>query len=89
MHDPYAKQKLLDSPAELRNGNRAGSLACFSTRFALEFNMDGTARDITHTQPNTGRRAHDVVHWFDDRIRETGLKKSYAASARRKWRMNF
>ena len=46
----YAKQKLLNGPTVLRNGNRAGSLACLSIRFALEFNMefnmDGTARDI-------------------------------------------
>ena len=46
----YAKQKLLNGPNELRNGNRTGSLACLSTRFALEFDMDGTARDVTHAQ---------------------------------------
>ena len=46
----YAKQKLLDGPTELRNGNRAGSLACLSIRFALEFNADETARDVTFTQ---------------------------------------
>jgi hypothetical protein len=46
----YVKQKLLDGPTELRNDNRAGSLACLSTRFALEFNMDGTARDVTYAQ---------------------------------------
>jgi len=45
----YVKQKLLDGPTELRNGNWTGSLACLSTRFALEFNMDGTARDVTYT----------------------------------------
>jgi hypothetical protein len=27
-----------------------GALACLSTRFALEFNMDGTARDVTRAQ---------------------------------------
>ncbi|KAN0102363.1 hypothetical protein V8E52_012017 [Russula decolorans] len=46
----YAKQKLLNGPSELRNGNWAGSLACLSIRFALEFNMDGTARDVTFAQ---------------------------------------
>ncbi|KAF8491845.1 hypothetical protein F5888DRAFT_1892004 [Russula emetica] len=46
----YAKQKLLDGPNELRDGNWAGSLACLSIRFALEFNMDGTARDVTFAQ---------------------------------------
>jgi hypothetical protein len=46
----YAKQKPLNGPSELRNGNWAGSLACLSIRFALEFNMDETARDITFTQ---------------------------------------
>jgi hypothetical protein len=40
----YAKQKPLNGPSELRNGNWAGSLACLSIRFALEFNMDETAR---------------------------------------------
>jgi len=34
----------------LSNGNWTGSLACLSTRFAPEFNMDGTARDITFAQ---------------------------------------
>jgi hypothetical protein len=46
----YVKQKLLDGPSELRKGNSAGTLACLSTRFALEFNMDGTARSITYAQ---------------------------------------
>ncbi|KAF8491848.1 hypothetical protein F5888DRAFT_1733763, partial [Russula emetica] len=47
----YAKQKLLDGPNELREGNWAGSLACLSIRFALEFNMmDGTARDVSFAQ---------------------------------------
>jgi hypothetical protein len=44
----YAKERLLDSPTELRNDNRTGSLACLPTRFALEFNMDGTAHDVTY-----------------------------------------
>lgn len=44
----YAKQKLLDGPTVLRSGNRTGSLTCLSIRFALEFNMDGTARDVTY-----------------------------------------
>ncbi|KAF8494140.1 hypothetical protein F5888DRAFT_1848288 [Russula emetica] len=46
----YAKQKLLDGQNELKSGNWAGSLACLSIRFALEFNMDGTARDVTFAQ---------------------------------------
>ncbi len=46
----YAKQKLLDGPSVLRSENRSGSLACLSVRFALEFNMDGTARDVTYAQ---------------------------------------
>ena len=46
----YAKQKLLNGPNELRNDNWGGSLACLSLRFALEFNMDGTARDVTFAQ---------------------------------------
>ena len=45
----FAKQKLLCGSNELEAQNRAGSLACLSTRFALEFNMDGTARDVTRT----------------------------------------
>ncbi|KAF8492177.1 hypothetical protein F5888DRAFT_1806903 [Russula emetica] len=44
-----AKAKLLDGPTTLRN-NRSGSLACLSVRFALEFNMDGTACDVARTQ---------------------------------------
>ena len=46
----YAKQKLLDGPNVLRSENRSGSLACLSVRFALEFNMDDTARDVTYAQ---------------------------------------
>jgi hypothetical protein len=46
----FAKQTLVCGPSELEAQNRAGSLACLSTRFALEFNMDGTARDVTHAQ---------------------------------------
>ena len=46
----YAKQKVLNGPSELRNGNWAGSLACLSIRFALEFNMDETARDVIYAQ---------------------------------------
>jgi hypothetical protein len=46
----YAKQKLLCGPIVLKAQNQPGSLACLSTRFALEFNVDGTARDVTHTQ---------------------------------------
>jgi hypothetical protein len=46
----FVKEKLLYGPTELKNGNWAGSLACLSTRFALEFDMDGTARDVTYAQ---------------------------------------
>jgi hypothetical protein len=46
----YAKQKLLGGPDALEEHDRAGSLACLSTRFALEFNMDETAHDVAHTQ---------------------------------------
>ena len=43
------KEKLLDGRRTLRN-DQSGSLACLSVRFALEFNMDGTAGDIVRTQ---------------------------------------
>ena len=46
----YAKQKLLGGPDALEEHDRAGSLACFSTHFALEFNMDETVHDVAHTQ---------------------------------------
>ena len=46
----YAKQKLLGGSDELEEQNQAGSLACLSTRFALEFNVDETARDVTRAQ---------------------------------------
>src|ERR1700733_12865182 len=46
----FAKNKLLDGPNELNPENVAGTLACLSIRFALEFNMDGTARDVTRAQ---------------------------------------
>jgi hypothetical protein len=46
----YAKQKLLNGPSELRNGNWASSLACLSIHFVLEFNMDGTAHDVIFSQ---------------------------------------
>jgi len=45
-----AKQKLLNGPTELRDDNRAGSLACLSIRFALEFNIDNVSRDVTFAQ---------------------------------------
>jgi hypothetical protein len=45
-----AKAKLLDGPIVLEEINRAGSLACLSVRFALEFNMDGTAGNVARTQ---------------------------------------
>jgi len=44
-----AKSKLLDGPNTLGK-DRSGSLACLSVRFALEFNMDGTAGDVARTQ---------------------------------------
>jgi hypothetical protein len=49
-----AKAKLLNN-SKLLDGdalekNRPGSLACLSVRFALEFNMDGTAGDVARTQ---------------------------------------
>ena len=47
----FVKQKLLDSPVtDTLANDRSGSLACLSVRFALEFNMDGTAGDIVRTQ---------------------------------------
>jgi hypothetical protein len=46
----YAKQKLLNGPGELRPDNWAGSLACLSIRFALEFNTDEIARNVTFAQ---------------------------------------
>src|SRR6266849_3423851 len=46
----FAKNKLLDGPNELRPNNVAGALACLSIRFALEFNLDGTARDVIRAQ---------------------------------------
>lgn len=46
----YAKQKLLNGPSELRSGNWAGSLACLSIRFALDFNVDETARKVAFVQ---------------------------------------
>jgi hypothetical protein len=47
----FVKTKLLDGPATLDlMKDRSGSLACLSVRFALEFNMDGTAGDIVRTQ---------------------------------------
>ena len=46
----FAKGKLLDGPTTLLEKDRSGSLACLSVRFALEFNMEGTAGDIVCTQ---------------------------------------
>ena len=45
-----AKAKLLDGSDTLEKNNWSGSLACLSVRFALEFNMDGTAGDVVRTQ---------------------------------------
>src|SRR6266852_1526343 len=46
----YATQKLLGSLEEPEEQNRAGTLACLSTRFALEFNMDRKTHDVTYAQ---------------------------------------
>ncbi|KAH9991140.1 hypothetical protein BJV77DRAFT_554959 [Russula vinacea] len=43
----FAEQKLLDGAIDL---DRPGTLACLSVRFALEFNVDGTARDVACAQ---------------------------------------
>ncbi|KAH9977426.1 hypothetical protein BJV74DRAFT_156499 [Russula compacta] len=47
-----AKTKLLNTnnTAYLDPKNGPGSLACLSVRFALEFNMDGTAGDVARAQ---------------------------------------
>jgi hypothetical protein len=45
-----AKNKLLDGPNELKPEDVTGALACLSIRFALEFNLDGRARDVTRVQ---------------------------------------
>ena len=60
----YAKEKLLDGPNELRKGNWTGSLACFSTRFALEFNIDGTVCGVTHVMTYATLRCSN--HWIRD-----------------------
>ena len=44
------KTKLLNDKPYLDPTNRPGSLACLLVRFALEFNMDGTAGNIARTQ---------------------------------------
>jgi hypothetical protein len=54
----FAKQKLLDGLDVLAENNRPGCLACLSVRFALEFNMDGTARDIACVQVERHYRRH-------------------------------
>ena len=46
----FAKHKLLDGKTALANDDRPGSLACLSVRFALEFCMDGTARNVAYAQ---------------------------------------
>ncbi|KAF8331922.1 uncharacterized protein EI90DRAFT_3055888 [Cantharellus anzutake] len=45
----YAKQKLLCGPTQLTD-DPAGTLACLSQRFALEFNMGVSARDVSYVQ---------------------------------------
>ncbi|KAI9512364.1 hypothetical protein F5148DRAFT_1008366 [Russula earlei] len=45
----YAKQKLLCGPTVL-DDNPNGVLACLSVRFALTFNMDVSARDVSFAQ---------------------------------------
>lgn len=46
----FAKHKLLDDHAALANDDRPGSLACLSVRFALDFCMDGTVRNVAYAQ---------------------------------------
>jgi hypothetical protein len=46
----FAKQKLLDGKETLEKEDSAGSLACLSVRFALEFNADSISRDAACKQ---------------------------------------
>jgi hypothetical protein len=46
----FVKEKLLNGPTVLSKENRSGSLACLSVRFSLEFNMDGTVRNVAREQ---------------------------------------
>jgi hypothetical protein len=46
----FAKQKLLDGPNVIAKENRPGTLACLSVRFALDFNMNGSGRDVACAQ---------------------------------------
>lgn len=46
----FAKTKLLDNKVKLADAGPPGSLACLSVRFALEFNADGSSRDIARRQ---------------------------------------
>ncbi|KAH9991142.1 hypothetical protein BJV77DRAFT_1068477 [Russula vinacea] len=77
VHDPssernnpiidFAKQKLLDGKTDLNIENRTGPriLACLSVRFALEFNVDGTARDklvtVAGSEPLLAEAAYDLM----------------------------
>jgi hypothetical protein len=45
-----ARWKLLNGPTHLAKNNRPGSLACLCVRFALEFDVDGTALDVACAQ---------------------------------------
>ena len=76
-----AKAKLLDGPTMLGN-NRSGSLACLSVRFALEFNMDGTAGDIVCTQVERHMRlCHTVTAGKDTLITLAGSEPLLAEAA--------
>jgi hypothetical protein len=46
----FAKRKLLNGPYVLAKDNWHGSLACLCVRFALEFDVDETARDVACAQ---------------------------------------
>lgn len=47
----FAKSKLLNGPTRLDDVKGDGSLACLSTRFALDFNLaDKSGREMAHTQ---------------------------------------
>jgi hypothetical protein len=77
----FAKQKLLDGPTDLFKDDRPGTLACLSVRFALEFDMDGTARDVACAQVERHMRLCVATTGFERLVTVAGSEPLLAEAA--------
>ena len=77
-----AKEKLLDGPIALHKNNLSGSLGCLSVRFALQINVNETARDIARTQVERHMRLYlSATPEWDNLVTVTGSEPLLAEAA--------